>query len=130
MDNRYHTCNCPPLMSDGRFITSHIRGRIVDQYIREINNIHSAHEYKIFLQDNTNQILDNLNKTLKNNYVCNIKPSCNTIDLNKLYIKPKFVNNRTQFIPSSITPIPSEVTSLYNTKSETPIYNILGSYIN
>ena len=91
MDNRSYTCNCPPLMQDGRFISSYIRGRTVDQLIRKITNLDSAQDYKLYLQQNTNKILSNLNVSLRENNVCNNIP-CDQTDLKKLIIKPKFVS--------------------------------------
>jgi hypothetical protein len=84
MDNRYYNCNCPALMRDGRFITSYVRGRIVDQYIRNINNIDSAHNYKLFLQDNTDEILNNLNNSLKKNNTCVVNNNCNKLYINNI----------------------------------------------
>ena len=92
MDNRSYTCNCPPLMQDGRFISSYIRSRSVDQFIKNINNINTVHNYKLYLQDNTTQILTNLNKLLTENYMCNKIP-CNQTDLKKLVIKPKYISS-------------------------------------
>jgi hypothetical protein len=56
MDN--HFFNCPPLMSDGRFITNYTGKRVIEQYIRNINNIDNIHDYKNFLQLNGNIIMN------------------------------------------------------------------------
>ena len=56
MDNRYYKYNCPPFLNDGRFLSSHIRSRVFDQYIRNINNVQSAQEYKHFLQNNATDL--------------------------------------------------------------------------
>ena len=90
MDNRYYNCKCPSLMNDGRFISSYVRSRIVDQYIRNSNNLDSAHDYKLFLQDNTDTILNNLNNSLKNNNTCNINTQCNKLSLNNIINKNKY----------------------------------------
>jgi hypothetical protein len=112
MDNRYHNCKCPPLMNDGRFISSYVRGRIVDQYIRNINNINSAHEYKLFLQDNTDVILNNLNNSLKNNNICIVNNNCNTISLDNLP-KTKYTNITNSPQPTSnYKPYDSEINYL------------------
>ena len=108
MDNRYYNCNCPALMSDGRHISSYVRGRVVDQYIRNINNINSAHDYKLFLQDNTLVILDNLNNSLKNNNTCILNNYCNKLNLNNLNTSQKKfsvhnnVINTNNFVPYEI----------------------------
>jgi hypothetical protein len=59
MDNRYFNHGCPALMNDGRFITNYNRFPIFEQYIKNINNISSVHEYKKFLQQNGDLILNN-----------------------------------------------------------------------
>ena len=51
MDNRYWSQGCPPLMSDGKFITNHVRGKVFDQYIRNMNDITGTHEFRNFLQN-------------------------------------------------------------------------------
>jgi hypothetical protein len=71
-------------MEDGRFLTSYVRGRVVDQYIRNINNIESAHNYKLFLQDNTIQILNNLSKSLANNNTCVVNDNCNILSIKSI----------------------------------------------
>lgn len=76
MDNRYHKYNCPPLMNDGRFLTSYVRSRVFDQYIRNINGVQSAQEYRHFLQNNGDQILNNLKGHLRENNTCKIEGKC------------------------------------------------------
>jgi hypothetical protein len=76
MDNRYYKYNCPPLMNDGRFLSSYIRSRVFDQYIRNINNVHSAQEYKHFLQNNGDQIINNLKGYFRESSTCRIEGKC------------------------------------------------------
>lgn len=76
MDNRYHKYNCPPLMNDGRFISSYVRSRVFDQYIKNINNINSAQNYKHFLQNNGDQIINNSKAYLRENNTCKIAGKC------------------------------------------------------
>ena len=76
MDNRYYKYNCPPLMNDGRFLTSYVRSRVFDQYIRNINNVKTSQEYKHFLQNNGNQILNNLKGYLRETNICKIQGKC------------------------------------------------------
>jgi hypothetical protein len=58
MDNRYFKYNAPALMQDGRFITNYVESRIFEQLIRNVNNIDSAQEFKRFLQNNGDNILN------------------------------------------------------------------------
>jgi hypothetical protein len=63
-------------MNDGRFISSYIRSRVFDQYIKNINNVHTAHEYKHFLQNNGDQIINNLKGYLRETNTCRIEGKC------------------------------------------------------
>jgi hypothetical protein len=76
MDNRYYKYNCPALMNDGRFLTSYVRSRVFDQYIRNINNIQSSQEYRHFLQNNGDQIINNLKGYLRETNTCKIEGKC------------------------------------------------------
>jgi hypothetical protein len=84
-------------MNDGRFISNYVRSNVFDQYIRNVNNIQSAQDYKHFLQNNGDQIINNLKGYLRENNTCRIEGKClpmsgpnnNTLD----YLKS---NNRIQ----------------------------------
>ena len=52
MDNRYYNYSCPPLMNDGRFISSYVRSSTFDQYVRNVNNIENGTSYRHYLQNN------------------------------------------------------------------------------
>ena len=93
MDNRYYKYNCPPLMNDGRFLTSYVRSKVFDQYIRNINNIESSQDYKIFLQNNGDQILNNLKSYLRENNTCNIEGKCLPISGPSEQFNLNFLNN-------------------------------------
>ena len=76
MDNRYYKYNCPALMNDGRFLTSYVRSRVFDQYIKNINNVQNSQEYRHFLQNNGDQILNNLKGYLRETNTCKIEGKC------------------------------------------------------
>lgn len=76
MDNRYYKYNCPPLMNDGRFLTSYVRSRVFDQYVRNINGVQTSQEYRHFLQNNGDQILNNLKGYLRESNTCKIEGKC------------------------------------------------------
>jgi hypothetical protein len=82
MDNRYYNYDCPPLMNDGRFLSSYIRSNVFDQYVRTVNSINTSQEYKHFLQNNGDQIINNLKSHLKQNNTCKIKNN----EINKINI--------------------------------------------
>jgi hypothetical protein len=75
-DNRYFSYNCPAIMQDGRFITNYIRQRTFDQHIRGINNIESAQDYKVFLQNNGDVILNKERAYNNENNVCKLDGKC------------------------------------------------------
>ena len=76
MDNRYYKYNCPPLMNDGRFISTYVRARVFDQYIRNVNELDNGNDYRHFLQNNGNQILNNLKAFHRENSLCKIEGKC------------------------------------------------------
>jgi hypothetical protein len=76
MDNRYWSYGCPPLMSDGRFITNHVRYNVFDQFIRNMNEIPDGAAYRHFLQNNGDQILNKERQALVKNNTCNVNGRC------------------------------------------------------
>lgn len=76
MDNRYYKYNCPPLMNDGRFLSTYVRSRVFDQYIRNVNELDNGNDYRHFLQNNGNQILNNLKAFHRENSLCKIEGKC------------------------------------------------------
>ncbi len=76
MDNRYFSYGCPPLMQDGRFITSYVRGNVFDQFIRNINQINSSQDFREFLQTRGDEMLNKERAELVKNNVCCVNGSC------------------------------------------------------
>ncbi len=76
MDNRYQNYNCPALMSDARFITNYMESRVFEQYIRNINNIESAQEYRLFLQQNGDRILNKERAYFDSINTCSVQGKC------------------------------------------------------
>lgn len=59
MDNFYH--NCPPMMEDqGRHLGDFKTATRRNEYIKYINDIHRDDQYRLFLQLNGSEILDNM----------------------------------------------------------------------
>ena len=80
-DNRYFSYDCPALMQDGRFITNYTQRRTLDQYIRSVNKIESAQEYKDFLQRNGETIINKERAYNEDNNVCKINGKCMPISI-------------------------------------------------
>ena len=80
-DNRYFSYNCPAIMEDGRFITNYTRQRVFDQYIRSINNINSAQDYKEFLQNNGDTIINRERAFNDEKNICKIEGKCTPISV-------------------------------------------------
>lgn len=76
MDNRHFKYGCPPLMQDGRFITNYMGNRIFEQYIRNINKINSAQEYKQFLQSKGDIILNKERAYHQKINTCGVQGKC------------------------------------------------------
>jgi hypothetical protein len=76
MDNRYFIYGCPALMQDARFITNYTDRKTFDQFIRKVNNINSAQEYKHFLQNNSDVLLNReRDYNIKQN-ICGVDGKC------------------------------------------------------
>ena len=56
MDNFYK--GCPAKMADGRFLTDYRTANAREQYIKTINGFHRDDDYRMFLQQSANQIMD------------------------------------------------------------------------
>lgn len=76
MDNRYFKYGCPALMQDGRFLTNYVRGREIDQNIRNLNKIDSVQEFKLFLQQNGDDLLNRERAQLHELYTCDVSGKC------------------------------------------------------
>jgi hypothetical protein len=76
MDNRYWSYGCPPLMQDGRFLTNYVRYKVFDQFIRNMNEIGSNHDYRHFLQNNGDKILNKERQALVENNTCQVNGKC------------------------------------------------------
>ena len=68
MDNFY--CNCPAMMSDGRFLTNYKSPWAYNEYIKYVNGIVRNDDYRLFLQTNADQILNSEFIYLKGNDSC------------------------------------------------------------
>ena len=93
-DNRYFSYDCPALMQDGRFITNYTRQRVFDQYIRGINNINSAQDYKDFLQNNGDTIINRERAYNDEQNICKIDGKCVSVSTYPAYMP--------QVLPQSI----------------------------
>jgi hypothetical protein len=60
------------ILKDGRFFTDYINANIRDQEIKNKNNIKSIYEFKHYLIDNTNNLIEDNNKKLYKIYVQSI----------------------------------------------------------
>jgi len=58
MDNYYH--KCPPMMSDGRLFTDFRTATRREETNKYINNIIRDDEYRLFLEQNADEIMDNI----------------------------------------------------------------------
>ena len=76
MDNRYYNYNCPPIMNDGRFINNYVRSSTFDQYVRNINDINNANDYRHYLQNNGNEIINNIKAYLRQTNTCSVEGKC------------------------------------------------------
>lgn len=89
MDNRYHNYKCPPLMQDGRFITSYLKNSTFEQFIRNVNQINSAQEYRQFLQQNGDTIINKERAYLESINTCPVYGKCVPLSENTFTVGAK-----------------------------------------
>ena len=75
MDNRYYSQGCPALY-DYRFLTNYQPNRSFEQFIRNVNNIDSVHDYKTFLEKNGNTIMSRELAYFENTNTCKVHGVC------------------------------------------------------
>ncbi len=71
MDNVYK--GCPAKMADARFLTDYRQSTTREQYIKTINNFSRDEDYRQFLQQNADQILDKEWDYLKSKNTCSVQ---------------------------------------------------------
>jgi hypothetical protein len=76
MDNRYFSYGCPAIKSDARGLTNYYPTRTFNQFIRTVNKLGSAQDYKNFLQNNGQFIMHNEMKYIVSNNTCNVDGHC------------------------------------------------------
>lgn len=69
MDNFYQ--NCPAKMDDGRFTTNYRTDSCINEQIKFVNGITRDDDYRYFLQQNGEKLMDSEWNYLKNNFNCN-----------------------------------------------------------
>jgi hypothetical protein len=75
MDNRYSAQGCPAL-HDYRFLTNYQPARSFEQFIRNVNQIGSAQDYKSFLEKNGTTIMSRELAYFENNNTCSVHGVC------------------------------------------------------
>ncbi|VVU95103.1 hypothetical protein CPAV1605_828 [seawater metagenome] len=73
MDNRFWPFGCPAKMADGRFTTNYQNARVFNDKIKDLNNIKSSCDYRRFLQNNGQQLINNENKYLEQCWACEVR---------------------------------------------------------
>jgi hypothetical protein len=63
-------------MNDARFITNYMESRVFEQYIRNINKLDSAQDYKNFLQKNAESIMERERTVTESNNKCSLNEAC------------------------------------------------------
>lgn len=74
MNNALHNQECPPLMADGRHGTDYRPSCDTHQLIQRQNSIVSAHDFRYFLQNNADKLMEINSTYFQNSKSC---PPCN-----------------------------------------------------
>ncbi|CAH6421770.1 Hypothetical protein KVN_LOCUS456 [uncultured virus] len=106
MDNFYQ--NCPAVMNDGRFLRDFQNETKRNDYIKNLNGMWRDDQYRFFLQQNGNKIMDREWQYYKKNNYCHPNECVHnypTRTSNKNFINEKIVynslfdNNNKQYEP-------------------------------
>jgi len=76
MDNFYN--KCPAMMDDGRFVSDYKSATRRNEYIKYINNIDRDDQFRSFLQNNANTIMDNVWNHHEQNDTCSVNRCVHT----------------------------------------------------
>lgn len=76
MDNFYQ--ECPGRMSDGRVFSEYKTATRRNEYIKYVNGIYNNDQYRMFLQQNGKQIMDNMHTYHLANNSCKVNPCVHT----------------------------------------------------
>lgn len=63
-------------MSDGRFVTSYVDSGVLVQFIRHVNEIGSAQDFKNFMQKNAVEIMKKERNFLVDKNTCDVNGKC------------------------------------------------------
>ena len=93
MDN-FHK-GCPAKMSDGRYLTDYRTSTRREEYVKYVNNIIRDDDYRLFLQQNAEQIMDNEWKYDKKYRACWVNECVHNYP--SRVFPPWFVEERTNY---------------------------------
>ena len=72
-DNKFgECCNCPAIMSDGRFMTNYTSTQKMVANIKQMNNITDENEFRAFLQKNGSGLIEKQKKFLLQSKMCDL----------------------------------------------------------
>jgi len=78
--NMYYPPNgegeCPPIMSDGRFLTNYVSTRHMGFHARDLNNMQDDRQNRYYQQHNADQIFQKERIYLQNKYTCHPQKKC------------------------------------------------------
>ena len=121
MDNRYYKYECPPLMNDGRFISSYERSSTFDQKIRHMNNIYSAHEFRNYIQSNGSTIINNIKSFLHDNNTCGVEGRCLPLSGSSDFQNVKSDNVKSLWYEELLDEQPAQLDFMMHTNIVTPV---------
>jgi hypothetical protein len=74
-DNAFWQHGCPALMNDDRLFRSYVSSSRLNQFIMRSNNLKDEHEYRRFLVNNAEQLMNNERNALHEHIRCKFTPS-------------------------------------------------------
>lgn len=74
-DNKFgECCKCPARMSDSRLFTNYLLNSKLVTFIKKVNGIKTDHEFRLFMQQNGDKIMDKEREFFLTEKRCNFEP--------------------------------------------------------
>ena len=124
MDNRYYNYGCPAIWSNSRDFTNYYDSRIFEQYIRKINNIDSAQEYRHFLQNNAETIMNSETDYFIRNNTCDVNGQCVPLQKENVLLQKVNVLLQKENVPLQKENVPLQKVNVPLQKVNVPLQEV------
>lgn len=121
-DNAFWQHGCPALMNDDRIFRSYVSSSRLNQFIMRSNNIKNEHEYRRFLINNAEQLMQNERDALQQHIQCKFTPS-QQVTLTETPVIISTPASEAPAVTDAATSVPVESASAPAVTTDVPVTN-------